>query len=190
MFRISLIVLLMLTLSVSASAKTMQFISGTVAAGENPLTVFGSAKFEVADEPLSPPNDFQYRALEPFDVEVYAADGAGGSRPIQFSLTRLSTVVDRVNLIFENEKYANLILAFDVPGLKRGDSIPDYVEGVDGIIEWSASALTPPSLSPPVLGGSLLDAMIVARPIPEPSGIAGLMGALIGFLVWRRRSLS
>ena len=161
-------------------AASLRFLPGTVPAEENSLTVLGDGVFEVSDTPNPAPNSHQFSVVSTFDVEVEGRDPAGEPMSVVFQLDRVSTTNDRMNLIFMNPTYDELLLFFDVPGLVKGQPIPAIpISDADGTARWNAPLLQP--ISPGVaLAGALDGAMIV----PEPTGIvaislAGL--AIFGF---------
>ena len=172
-------VLLTLMLASSVSAATMhKFVAGIVPEGENSLVVVGDGNFSLSDTPNPAPNDFQYEAVDPFDVKVTASDGAGGSQDVTFSLLRASTTEGRFNLIFSNPDHANLLLWLDVDGLTKGAPVPTgTIDDLDGIVRWNAPSLEPVSLSSPMLAGSLQGGQVA---VPEPTGMFTMLLGLAG----------
>ena len=184
MMRAALIVVTVAALAVPVQAGIFRLTTGTLPDGENPLTVLGDGIFEVSDVPNPAPNDFQYPAISPIDVEVIADDLAGGTMPVVFTLDRVSTRTDAVNVIFSNPTYDELQLQFQVPGLVEGSPIPSMVtDELDGILAWNAPSLEPPSTAP-MLAGSFVGGSLVL--IPEPSSLfmCGLGMLMLGL---RRR---
>lgn len=161
----------------SAPGAMFKFVPGTVPEGENALVVIGDGTFELSDTPLPAPNDFQFPAVQSFDVRVEASDGAGGSKFVDFALLRGSTTDGHVNLIFGNNDHTNLLVSFDVEGITKGASFPSSVSDADGIVNWNAPSLEPPSLSAGILAGSLEGSQIA---VPEPVGLTGMLIGIVG----------
>jgi len=164
--------LVVLSMAAPSQAAIMQFLPGTP--DVNPLNVSGDGMFELSSVPNPAPNDFQYPAITSFDVDVIAEASAGGTMPVVFSLSRGSTRDGSAVLVFENPMYDELFVQFTAPGLSKGDPFPTTLIDSDGVVEWNAPSLAPPSTAP-ILAGKLFDSAIV----PEPNSAIGM---LIGLL--------
>ena len=184
MKRFTTTLLLAFALSANASAAMLQFVPGTIPDGENPLTVVGDGVFEISDVANPAPNDFQFNAVTPFDVQVVAD---GGATTVNYTLARIATANDRLNMIFSNPAYSNLVLGIDVPGLVKGDAIPGgTIEDANGIVNWNAPGLYADAGGMFTLAGKLEGTKILEA-VPEPSSLALVFTGLLGLAHFIRR---
>lgn len=184
MNRILTTTLLGLALTANTSAAIIQFVPGTVPTDQNPLSIVGPDVFEVSDVPNAAPNDFQFNAITPIDVQVIANDG---TLPVTFSLARVATANDRLNLIFNNPTYNNLVLFFDIPGLVKGDAIPGgTITDADGVVNWNAPGLNVSSSGTLLLAGTLEGSQLIPQ-VPEPTSLGMILLGVLGLFIQRRR---